>query len=64
MFALPRILYSMASDGLLFKKLAVISKRTSTPVIATIVTGIAAGMMSILIQRIHNYNGTIPFLIF
>ncbi|GJQ71281.1 hypothetical protein Trydic_g11019 [Trypoxylus dichotomus] len=46
MFALPRILYSMASDGLLFKKLSIISERTKTPLVATAVTGIAAGIMA------------------
>lgn len=48
MFALPRILYSMASDGLLFEKLSNISERTKTPLVATAVTGIAAGIMSMI----------------
>ncbi|KRT82037.1 Amino acid permease [Oryctes borbonicus] len=48
MFALPRILYSMASDGLLYKKLSLVSERTKTPLVATAVTGIAAGIMAMI----------------
>ncbi|KAI4461589.1 inner membrane transporter ygji-related [Holotrichia oblita] len=48
MFALPRILYAMASDGLLFKILSRISERTRTPLIATAVTGLAAGIMAMI----------------
>jgi amino acid transporter len=36
MFPLPRILYAMAQDGLLFKEFAVISRRFETPVIGTL----------------------------
>nr|XP_022901380.1 high affinity cationic amino acid transporter 1-like [Onthophagus taurus] len=46
LFTLPRILYSMAKDGLLFKQLSYISERTKTPVIATIATGLFAGIMA------------------
>ena len=36
MFPLPRVVYAMADDGLIFKSLASINKKTQTPVIATI----------------------------
>ena len=36
MFPLPRVVYAMADDGLIFKSLASINEKTQTPVIATI----------------------------
>ncbi|KAJ4442790.1 hypothetical protein ANN_04383, partial [Periplaneta americana] len=46
MFPLPRVLYAMANDGLLFRFLAKINPRTKTPVLATIISGLLAGIMA------------------
>lgn len=43
MFPMPRVIYAMAEDGLLFRFLAKVNKRTKTPLIATIVSGIISG---------------------
>jgi len=42
MFPLPRILYAMGKDGILFKKLSTVHSYTKTPLLATIVSGIFA----------------------
>jgi len=44
LFPLPRIVYAMAEDGLLFRVLARINFQTLTPTVATVVSGTAAGI--------------------
>ncbi|XP_006894132.1 PREDICTED: high affinity cationic amino acid transporter 1 [Elephantulus edwardii] len=48
MFPMPRVIYAMAEDGLLFKFLAKINDRTKTPIIATVTSGIIAAVMAFL----------------
>lgn len=43
MFPMPRVIYAMADDGVLFKVLARINPKTKTPLIATMVSGVVAG---------------------
>lgn len=42
---MPRIVYAMAQDGLIFRFLAKINQRFKTPLIATLVSGILAGLL-------------------
>ncbi|KAK7476108.1 hypothetical protein BaRGS_00032662 [Batillaria attramentaria] len=48
MFPLPRVLYAMGSDGLIFRFMAIISPRFKTPLIGTAVSGVFAGLMAML----------------
>lgn len=43
MFPLPRIIYAMASDGLVFRSLGIVNARYQTPVIGTILAGLLTG---------------------
>ncbi|GAB1303009.1 Cationic amino acid transporter 3 [Apodemus speciosus] len=43
MFPMPRVIYSMAEDGLLFRVLAKVHSVTHTPIVATLVSGVIAG---------------------
>ncbi|VVC32905.1 Cationic amino acid transporter, C-terminal,Amino acid/polyamine transporter I [Cinara cedri] len=48
MFPLPRILYAMSCDGLLFRIFADIHPKYHTPVLATLLSGLLAGIMAAL----------------
>ncbi|XP_045162286.2 cationic amino acid transporter 2-like isoform X2 [Mercenaria mercenaria] len=48
MFPLPRVIYAIASDGLIFKFLAKVNDRFKTPLIATLISGAFAGIMAML----------------
>lgn len=43
MFPLPRIIYAMAADGLVFRFLGKINARFQTPVVGTILAGLLTG---------------------
>ncbi|XP_023310123.1 high affinity cationic amino acid transporter 1 isoform X2 [Anoplophora glabripennis] len=48
MFPLPRIVYAMASDSLVFKFLGKVHSRFQTPVIGTLLAGLLTGLMAAL----------------
>lgn len=48
MFPLPRILYAMGSDGIIFKQLAIIHPKTMTPILGTVVSGLFTGIMTLI----------------
>ncbi|XP_026464786.1 cationic amino acid transporter 2-like, partial [Ctenocephalides felis] len=48
MFPLPRILYAMASDGLIFRFMGRVSDTYNTPVSGTILAGLLTGLMAAL----------------
>jgi len=48
MFPLPRVLYAMASDGLIPRPLANVHKRFQTPLFATLLAGFGAAFMALL----------------
>lgn len=48
LFPLPRIIYAMASDGLLFKGLSRINGRTKTPLVASVFAGLLSSTMALI----------------
>ncbi|XP_023407179.1 cationic amino acid transporter 3 [Loxodonta africana] len=50
MFPMPRVIYAMAEDGLLFHFLGRIHTTTCTPVVATVVSGIIAAFMAFIFE--------------
>ncbi|XP_045536557.1 cationic amino acid transporter 2 [Papilio machaon] len=49
-FPLPRIIYAMASDGLLFKFMGVVSERFQTPLVGTIIAGLFTGTLAMIFE--------------
>lgn len=50
MFPLPRILYAMSSDGLLYTIFQRINKRTQTPIHATLISGVLAAILALILD--------------
>ncbi|KAJ1526896.1 hypothetical protein ONE63_008448 [Megalurothrips usitatus] len=48
MVPLPRIMYAMALDGLMFERLASVNGYTKTPLVATVASCILSGMLALL----------------
>eukprot|EP00794_Sanderia_malayensis_P005182 gene5182-5835_t len=47
---MPRLLYSMANDGLIFKFFAKVSPSTGVPVISTIISGVLVAVMAFVVK--------------
>ncbi|XP_050439317.1 cationic amino acid transporter 2-like isoform X2 [Adelges cooleyi] len=56
LYPLPRVMYAMASDGLMFKLFSKINPKTKTPVWGTVVSGLFAATISSLfdLQQLMN----------
>ncbi|XP_022914356.1 solute carrier family 7 member 14 isoform X2 [Onthophagus taurus] len=50
MFPMPRIVYAMASDGLIFKIFSQVWPSTGTPALATFVSGLSAALAALVIK--------------
>lgn len=50
MFSMPRAVYSMASDGLLFSIFSRVNQRTQTPIVAIVCFGLASGFCALLLD--------------
>lgn len=50
MFPMPRIIYAMAQDGLIFKIFSQVWPSTGTPALATFVSGLAAAVAALFIR--------------
>jgi len=50
MFPLPRVVYAMAEDGLIFRWLSDVNPTLQTPLKATVVAGVLAGLMAALFE--------------
>ncbi|KAF7644138.1 hypothetical protein LDENG_00227040, partial [Lucifuga dentata] len=64
-FPMPRVIYAMAEDGVLFKALARINPKTKTPLIATMSSGVVAAHLSLTPQNHLNVtmNPLLPSLL-
>ena len=61
LFPMPRIIYAMSSDGLLFHFLAHIFPPTGTPLIATIIAGVFASVLALIVS-LRDLIGKIEFM--
>ncbi|XP_001354575.3 high affinity cationic amino acid transporter 1 [Drosophila persimilis] len=50
MFPMPRVIYAMAQDGLIFRQLSQLWQRTNVPGLATIGSGVAAALVALTIR--------------
>ncbi|CAK9815435.1 Cationic amino acid transporter 2 [Anthophora plagiata] len=56
MFPLPRIIYAMASDGLIFEWMGKISSRFHTPLMGTFSAGLLTGMLAAIFELTQLVN--------
>lgn len=53
MFPLPRVLYAMGTDGVLFRPLSAIHNRTKTPLLATFLSGLFSGKLMSFAREVN-----------
>ncbi|XP_014476015.1 PREDICTED: cationic amino acid transporter 2-like isoform X1 [Dinoponera quadriceps] len=51
MFPLPRVIYAMASDGLIFAWMGKINSRFQTPLLGTLIAGLLTGILATIFER-------------
>jgi amino acid transporter len=59
MLPLPRVIYAMASDGMIFRFLGKIHPRFQTPLIGTLLAGLLTGtnkMISIFVKVVNQFS--------
>jgi APA family basic amino acid/polyamine antiporter len=66
MLTAPRVYFAMAEDGLFFRSVAQVSKRTRVPVIAIILQGVAAAVIALsgTFGQILSYVVSVDFIFF
>ncbi|XP_033642071.1 probable cationic amino acid transporter [Asterias rubens] len=50
LFPMPRIIYAMSTDGLLFRFLSRVNKITQTPAVATVIGGFLAAILALMVS--------------
>ena len=50
LFSVPRIIYSMAADGLLFKCFAIVNERTKIPIVAALTSGFLVSLLTLFLD--------------
>jgi APA family basic amino acid/polyamine antiporter len=62
----PRVYFQMAADGTFFKQLATVHPRTHVPVLAIVVQGVVAGVITLsgAYDQILNYVTTVDYIFF
>ncbi|XP_038076705.1 probable cationic amino acid transporter [Patiria miniata] len=50
LFPMPRVIYAMSTDGLLFRFLARVNKITQTPAVATVIGGFLAAILALMVS--------------
>jgi amino acid transporter len=53
MFPMPRVVYAMSSDGLIFKFLSYILPKIKTPALAALATGLLSALLALLFDLNH-----------
>nr|CAD7406927.1 unnamed protein product [Timema cristinae] len=53
LFPLPRVIYAMSNDGLVFRFLGKVNSRTKTPVVGTILAGVLTAIMASIFNLQH-----------